>query len=600
MFPIKKTIRCFVLVPFLFTLLTTFSVAENLAHGFTSGKYFWFYFSVGLVAVAGIYNTFCTQKKIKFNLSDGLILIFGITSLLVSIYLNNSEASSKHVILILVLLLYFYFRNLFQANTQAKWQLTGCFIFTGLVESVWGLRQLYGFEESQHNLFRITGSFFNPGPYACYVSTIMPAALFYAIKYRSCCQVKFHARKIALYLLWGLSTLTVVFSILVLPAAMSRASWLATVGGCGLALGLLNKNKLCIFFTRNKKKCLLAVFITTVLLIAGCIGMYQLKKDSADGRTFIWKNTIELIKQNPEGVGIGNFSGSYGHVQAAYFEAGNGTESKKRIAGNPEYAFNEYLQICAEQGVLVFLLFACIIGYSFFIGIKRKKTAPTASLFALSIAAFASYPFSILPFLIVLIFLLALIHTGEKGIVIPKPVAITFAFCGLTIVSLCLYNRYPTYDAYKKWHSLKMTYKYENQMKAATQYEALSPLLSDRVQFLFEYAQCLSKSAQYEKSNRILEKAVKISCDPMFYNIMGKNYQGLKKYDRAEQCFIKSSNIVPSRVYPHYLMALMYAEAGKTEKAKAAAQIVIEKDAKVQSTAIREMKIEIKQLLNEL
>ncbi len=81
---------------------------------------------------------------------------------------------------------------------------------------------------------------------------------------------------------------------------------------------------------------------------------------------------------------------------------------------------------------------------------------------------------------------------------------------------------------------------------------------------------------------------------------MGKNYQGLKKYDRAEQCFIKSSNIVPSLVYPHYLMALMYAEAGKTEKAKAAAQIVIEKDAKVQSTAIREMKIEIKQLLNEL
>ena len=27
------------------------------------------------------------------------------------------------------------------------------------------------------------------------------------------------------------------------------------------------------------------------------------------------------------GVGLGNYSGSYGHIQAAYFEAGNGTES---------------------------------------------------------------------------------------------------------------------------------------------------------------------------------------------------------------------------------------------------------------------------------
>ena len=81
-------------------------------------------------------------------------------------------------------------------------------------------------------------------------------------------------------------------------------------------------------------------------------------------------NTIELIKQNPLGVGIGNFSGGYGHVQAVYFESGKGTEDEKRIAGNPEYAFNEYLQICAEQRVIVFFVFMCIVGYSLYVGIK--------------------------------------------------------------------------------------------------------------------------------------------------------------------------------------------------------------------------------------
>ena len=152
------------------------------------------------------------------------------------------------------------------------------------------------------------------------------------------------------------------------------------------------------FIIRNKKIYIFTISIALLLIITGGFGIYHLKKDSADGRAFIWKNTIELIKQNPLGVGIGNFSGSYGHVQAAYFESGKGTEDEERVAGNPEYAFNEYLQICAEQGFIVFLLFLGIIGYSLYVGIKRKKIAATSSLLALLITASATYPFSVLPF----------------------------------------------------------------------------------------------------------------------------------------------------------------------------------------------------------
>jgi hypothetical protein len=335
-----------------------------------------------------------------------------------------------------------------------------------------------------------------------------------------------------------------------------------------------------------------------LLLVVSNFGMYYLKKDSADGRSFIWKNTIELIKQNPMGVGIGHFSGSYGHVQAAYFEAGNGTEDEIRVAGNPEYAFNEYLQIAAEQGIFMLFLFIGIVGYSLYIDIKRKKIAPIASLLALLITASASYPFSVLQFLIVFVFLLALINDGEKGIAIPKPASIGFAFFCLTVVSLCLYNRYPTYNAYKKWNRVKMMGYYKGSEETLKNYYDIYPLLSDQIQFLFEYAQYLSKSERYEESNEVLEKAVKISCDPMLYNIMGKNYHALKQYDKAEQCLIKSSNIVPHRIYPHYLLALMYMDAGKIEKAKEAALIVMIKEPKVQSTAIREMRAKMKILLD--
>ena len=82
----------------------------------------------------------------------------------------------------------------------------------------------------------------------------------------------------------------------------------------------------------------------------------------------------------------------------------------------------------------------------------------------------------------------------------------------------------------------------------------------------------------------------------MLYNIMGKNYHALKQYAEAERCFVKSSNIVPNRIYPYYLMALMYMDARETKKAKVAAQIVLTKEPKVQSTAVKEMRKEARKI----
>ena len=72
-----------------------------------------------------------------------------------------------------------------------------------------------------------------------------------------------------------------------------------------------------------------------MLMFSGGYAMYHLKKDSADGRTFIWKNTLTAIVHHPTGVGLGNFAGTYGQTQALYFESGKGTEQEALVAGNP-------------------------------------------------------------------------------------------------------------------------------------------------------------------------------------------------------------------------------------------------------------------------
>jgi tetratricopeptide (TPR) repeat protein len=324
--------------------------------------------------------------------------------------------------------------------------------------------------------------------------------------------------------------------------------------------------------------------------------MYYLKKDSADGRALTWKISLQTIAKHPFGVGLGNFPSAYGETQAAYFASGQATETEQLVAGNPEYGFNEYLQIAVESGIVAFLLFAGIIVLAVRNTIKAKNWGALGSLTALPVFAFFSYPFSVLPFLIAFVFLLAIGQRQTDTLNRHHRRSILFALSCLLVTAGCLYKQYPVYRAYRQWKTNQIYYHAGLYKDTAENYESLYPYLNDQIRFLFEYAQCLSKSNQPEKSNAILQRAMQISCDPMLYNIMGKNYQSMKQYEEAEIVLIKSTHLVPSRLYPWYLLTKLYVEMGWEEKAAETAKIVLTKEPKVQSPAVREMRDEIEKL----
>ena len=56
------------------------------------------------------------------------------------------------------------------------------FILYGGIEAVWGIRQVYGFTYSNHSLYALTGSFYNPGPYSGYLAMIFPICLYEWLK----------------------------------------------------------------------------------------------------------------------------------------------------------------------------------------------------------------------------------------------------------------------------------------------------------------------------------------------------------------------------------------------------------------------------------
>ena len=62
--------------------------------------------------------------------------------------------------------------------------ITWLFILAGAVEAVWGLAQVYGFTASNHSLYALTGSFYNPGPYSGFLAMTLPVCLYEWLKRR--------------------------------------------------------------------------------------------------------------------------------------------------------------------------------------------------------------------------------------------------------------------------------------------------------------------------------------------------------------------------------------------------------------------------------
>lgn len=152
----------------------------------------------------------------------------------------------------------------------------------------------------------------------------------------------------------------------------------------------------------------------------------------------------------------------------------------------------------------------------------------------------------------------------------------------------------------RRWAEARILYRMKADKAALPEYYDLSShcLMMKKGAFLFEYGHIQHRLGGDFGSNLALEEARRYTCDPMVLNIMGKNYQMMEEYDRAEECFIQAIHLLPNRIYPYYLLAKLYAlpEYRHPDKLEEMKRVVLTKEPKVMSTAIRQMREEVKQL----
>ena len=535
-------------------------------------------------------------------------------------------------------LLYFMLRLL--PHAMQCWLLAAV-VVSGLAQAVYGNLQLWGVCPSHHGIFKLTGGFFNPGPYAGYLAAVFPLALWVWLAPAT----KGHRRPTAVLgaslnhrgLKATLSLLKTYIAdkglaitaaaallcmALVLPASQSRAAWVAIAVSAAWLLwqtGTAQRWWSGFRLPARIKTALPALAV--ILLVCGMAGLYLLKKDSANGRLFIYHNTLAMIADKRlTGHGPGGFAANYMHCQAAFF-AKSPEAPQAWQAGDNHYAFNEYLRHAAEYGLAGLWLMLALLVVAFTakpaknMESNRAEGSPLilparAALLSVAVFALTSYPSDILPITIVAVWALATIAHGTTLVkqttrgtkpqrvlaLFPKATALVLA--GFLLVTMPGYIKRQT-TALKTWDRAFMLYGMGTYMQSIEAYAEVWPELQNNGAFLTNYGKALSMAGQHAEAIELLLRAAQTQPSTVVYTALGDSHKAMGQTNEAEAAYLYAWHMAPARFYPQYLLALLYDETGQHGKAIATASYLLQKEVKVTSKAIDEIREAMRAILEK-
>lgn len=511
-------------------------------------------------------------------------------------------------------MLYIALRVLISAERRTVAVLLILLFGFGIYEAWIGIRQVYGFAYSNHGLFKITGTLFNPGPYAGFLAPVFVCAVVCIRRSHRLAEWIFRSRfswqrlrpvalicGLAPYLLgWGIAILTAI----VLPATMSRAAWIAVAVGCGvLALRESGcREWLRGIYDSNPVRTTLLSGITLLLLIGAAAGAYWIKQPSADGRLLMWKIDARIMLHHPLcGVGLGNFPGAFGEEQAAYFASEERSQEETRAAGSPEAGFNEFLQFGAETGLVGFILLFLLTGTAVVNQVRRGEALGYGLLTAIVFACF-SYPWSVLPLRLLFVILLAGVGARQSIRRLGRSQAVALLLLvGCLICWPPLYKRSQLrIDAHRQWGEVRIWMQSERYDYLIEDGARLHDILKSDSRFIYDYAYALHKTGDYQLSNEVLKQGMQLCCDPLYQNIAGRNHEALGDFHAAEQAYLQAHHMIPDRLYPLYLLTKLYISTGQTDKARTTAVKVMKHKPKIESPQTRAMQNEIRNRIDTL
>ena len=554
-------------------LLSQFQVTDGLYGGIDTSNYF----ALLLGAMVAIV---CLVKAPKALYRGDAMVFVLFVYLLIHASLTHAMQSREFYLSLSYFALYAVFRVI-RAMLLANY-VSFAVMFGGIYQSCLVLGQLLGYGISNHLRFVVTGSFFNPGPCGIFLAGVFVLAV---------AMMKKGYRKVGINLMfvrYVTACVTFGVTLVAMVPTMSRAGWIGALVG----VMLLYRGEIAAWVNMRRRWVIGGGIVGMIVVLTL---FYLLKKDSANGRLFIWQNTVSAYWKTPLfGVGIDGFERAFAGAQHDYFEKEKVLEQDNRhveMAGVVESAFNEPLALFLLLGAVGGVLAAMVLFFKL-----QRLTAYSCVAVALLVASFFSYTFYIPS--IAIVFLFAVAQLPDRRVRGGRYVnVLMFGIMGIVVLFFD-FREFGRREAYRKWKNNAVYYTWEDYQSVVEEYGKLYPVLKNDFKFLFEYGHSLHKVGRYEESNIVLKRGARHSADPMFWNIAGNNYLALKQYDQGAAAYLRAYYTCPNRVYPLYLLTKLEAERGDTTMMNYYGHILLGKRPKVPSLAVDEMKFEIRKMLD--
>lgn len=507
------------------------------------------------------------SKEFKYDMIDISLLLFGGWGVLR--YFTSDIPTDIFTLygMLSVLMVYVWIRCIGDCHIV----FTALFI-GGILQAIWGILQLLGVLDAGHLYFRETGSFDNPALWGIYLG------------------ISFYSgtvlldRKNVNYNKWMICV-GMLLILVGLVFARSRTVWVA------LACGLIWIYGAPYYWTRlghrkMKMKILVIGILVLCLLLLVMWGIYQICPESVQGRLLIFRVAFDMFWDAPYwGHGISSFCAKYMLYQAAWFDK-YPDSGWIMVAGNSHLAFNEYLKMLCEQGIVGLMLFGWVIYKVVRKGSFENARIYTGMLIILLVAGVFSYPFEDMAILVV--FGICLAEINNKTIDsyrvcfvsnVWKYVVVAILVVGIGMVTLSY--------GYRKWVEDDLRSVKEGSMSVLDilAFKDFGQLDSSK-EYVLWVAEELYRNSHYRDAIPVLEQAVKLHCNELVLNALGVCYQNEGMYIHAENAFKLASYMTPAYILPQYYLFTLYREIGDKEAACRVAEKALEMQVKITNTTV--------------
>ena len=538
------------------------------------------------LTVYAISTIFSKNKRSAITVSkiDILIGVYLLYNLLgISVLHKTSHEPLFYIKWSLLIMLYVTARLSTKDNAV---KLLDLLIIGGLIQAAIVFAQYIGIINSLNGDFSITGSFANPGHLAVYLSgSIVSAIILFKQSYKT-------AKKSSKILL--LIIIIILFTALCL--CKSRTSFIALVAA--VIIILLQTDR----FRHFTKVCKSAIVVCSVILLLFMVAVsYHIRVKSADARLLIWRVSTELFEQTPVfGNGTESFRKQYMYKQAEFFSTNPNLNSKYVMVANNHYqAFNEFIHIACEQGIVGLLLFLSIIGYVF---VKGKNLIAKSLLVWLLVSSCFLYTADIFPIVILFPIILGILDngccacSGRKIRYIPYRSGRTVS--AIILFGVLLYSSYykHRYDTISK-RLIQRVYCCKTEMMVLLQSENYDIIKRNK-----DFSLLFAKMAFNELEPKVAIKVISdiaansIATSTMICDL-GDLCRKQKLYREAEKQYKLASDMVPCRIMPNYMLFKLYVEMEDYTSAYRMAENILSQPVSITGSIVLRIRNEVKEWL---